>query len=198
MNHIMGLSSCAGCGGSYSGEFYCNGCQCFNSHTIIEIFDNGKLTKKEVSLIKKGDLVQTYNGISKSFTKVTKSVRNKGIFLFYELKCRDNASNIKNISLTENHIMIIFGKQKNEIKLKYVSQVKIGEILRTTEGFFEIFEISKKSKNECFEIRTEDGTIVANDILVSTLCRLNIENKEKEKTIQKILDSSKMPYEILN
>ena len=190
----MGLG---GCQGSYN-TGVCFGCNCFNSHTIIEVVDNGKLIKKEVSLIKEGDLVPTYNGISKSLTKVTKSVKNKGIFEFYEFKCRDNASNIKHISLTENHIMIVFGKLKDEVKLKNPNQVKIGELLRTTEGFFEIFEINKKTKNECFEIRTEDGTIIANEILVCTLCTLYIENKEKAKKIQNILASSKIPNEILN
>ena len=49
---------------------------------------------------------------------------------------------------------------------------------------------------DCFEIRTEDGTILANDILVSTLYSDNSENK---KTFQKILESSSnISVEILN
>ena len=169
----------------------------FVSQTVIEVFDKDKLVKKKVCLIKEGDLVQTYNGNSKALTKVIKIVKNKGTFEFYEFKCRcrDNASNEKSISVTGNHTMIIFGKQKDEVKFKNASQVKVGDLLRTTEGIFEIFEINKKNMEECFEIRTEDGTVLANDILVSTLY---LEKNVNEKKYQKILDLSKIPIEILN
>ena len=168
---------------------------CFSPQTIIEVLENGKLVKKKISLIKEGEMAQTYNGNSKSLTKVIKITRNKGIFEFYEFKCKDNTSNIKNITVTGNHTMIVFGKQ-NEIQFKNANQIKIGESFRTTDGILEIFEINKRTMKDCFEIRTEDGTILANDILVSTLYSDNSENK---KSFQKILESSSnISVEILN
>ena len=46
-----------------------------------------------------------------------------------------------------------------------------------------------------YELRVENGTVLANDILISTLYLKNYENM---KEYQKIIESSKIPVEILN
>ena len=184
----------AGAGSGNDTVVICYGL-CFNSQSIIEVIENGKLVKKTISEIKKGELVQTYNGNSKCLTEVTKIKKNEGLFECYEFKCRSNASNTKYISVTGSHIMIVFGKGKDEIKFKKAEQIKVGESFRTSEGILEIIEINKKTMKDCFQLKTEDGTVLANDILVSTLY---LEDNENQKKLQKVLESSKIPIEILN
>ena len=58
-----------------------------------------------------------------------------------------------------------------------------------------VFEINKKRMNRSYELRVENGTVLANDILVSTLCSGNNENI---KEYHKIIESSKIPVEIMN
>ena len=86
--------------------------------------------------------------------------------------------------MTENHTMIIYSKDGKKIQFKLANQVKIGDLFRTIDGMFEIFEINKKRMNRSFNLKVESGTVLANDILVSTLCLRNNENvKENDKII---------------
>jgi hypothetical protein len=66
--------------------------------------------KRKVSDIKKGDRVLTYDGRKKILSKVIRNIENKGSFEFYEFKCRNKDSNLKSITVTENHTMIIYSK----------------------------------------------------------------------------------------
>ena len=60
---------------------------------------------------------------------------------------------------------------------------------------FQVYEINKKMMNKSYELRVENGTVLANDILVSTLC---LRNNENVKEYQKIIEKSKIPIEKLN
>ena len=116
---------------------------CFHANTMIKKSENDKILNRQVSEIKNGDRVLTYDGEKKIFTKVIKIFENKGVFEFYEFKCRNKDAEIKSITVTGNHTMIIYSKD-NEIKFKSANKVKIGDLFRTTDGMFEIFEINQK------------------------------------------------------
>ena len=123
-----------------------------------------------------------------------KNVENKGSYEFYEFKSR-NKDSIKNITVIGNHTMIIYSKDNNKIQFKSANQVKIGDLFITIDGMYEIFEINKKRMKKSYELRVENGTVLANDILISTLCSGNNDNI---KEYHKINESSKIPAEILN
>ena len=168
---------------------------CFHEQTIINVLEkDDKIIKKQVSDIKSGDRVLTYDEGKKILTKVIRNIENKGSFEFYEFKCR-NKDSIKSITVTGNHTMIIYSKDNNKIQFKSANQTKIGDLLRTIDGMYEIFEINKKRMNRSYELRVENGTVLANDILISTLCSGNNDNI---KEYHKINESSKIPAEILN
>ena len=168
---------------------------CFHELTMIKVSENDKIINRQVSEIKTGDKVLTYNGGKKILTKITKIAKNKGDFEFYEFRCRNKHSNIKSITVTGNHTMIIYSKDNYEIKFKAANQVKIGDLFRTADGMFEIFEINQKRMKDSYELRVENGTVLANDILTSTLY---LKNDENIKEYQKIIESSKIPVQILN
>ncbi len=168
---------------------------CFHELTMIKVSENDKIKNMQVSEIKTCDKVLTYNGGKKILTKITKIAKNKGDFEFYEFRCRNKHSNIKSITVTGNHTMIIYSKNKNEIELKCANQVKINDLFRTSDGMYEIFEINKKIMKNSYELRVEKGTILANDILVSTLY---LKYNENVKEYQKLIESSKISFEILN
>ena len=168
---------------------------CFHEQTIMNVLEkDDKIMKKQVSDIKTGDRVLTYDGGKKILTKVVKNVENKGSFEFYEFKCK-NKDSIKSITVTGNHTMIIYNKDNYKIQFKSANQTKIGDLFRTVDGMYEIFEINKKMMNRSYELRVENGTVLANDILISTLY---LGNNEKIKEYHKIIESSKIPVEILN
>ena len=166
---------------------------CFHEQTFFNVLEkDDKIMKKQVSDIKTGDRVLTYNGGKKILTKVIRNIEKKGSFEFYEFKCR-NKDSIKSITVTGNHTMIIYSKDNYKIQFKLADQTKIGDLFRTTDGMYEIFEINKKKMNRKYDLKVENGTVLANDILVSTLCSGNNENiKEYHKINESI------PAEILN
>ena len=168
---------------------------CFHSNTIIKVLENNKITDKRISQIKEGEQVLTYNGKNKIFSQVIKNIENKGLFEFFTIKCKDKKLNNKMISITGNHTMIVYGKIKHEIIFKYANQVQIGDLFMTSDGLFEVYEIKKEIMNNSYEMRVENGTVLANDILVSTLY---LEKNEIRKYHQNIINSIKNKNEILN
>ena len=168
---------------------------CFHSNTIIQVLEKGKLINKRISQIKKGDQVLTYKEKNKIFTKVTKNIENKGLFEFFTIKCKNKNENIKMISITGNHTMIVYKKLKNEIIFKNANKVEIGDLFITSDGLFEVYEIKKEMMNNSYEMRVEKGSVLANDILVSTLY---LEKKELRKYSIKQINPIKDLYENLN
>ena len=169
---------------------------CFHVQTIINVLEkDDKIMKKQVSDIKTGDRVLTYDGGKKILTKVMKNIENKGSFVFYEFKCRNKDSNIKSVIVTGNHTMIVYSKDNNKIQFKSANQTEIGDLFRTIDGIYEIFEINKKRMNRSYELRVENGTVLANDILVSTLY---LGRNENVKEYHKIIESLKIPVESMN
>ena len=168
---------------------------CFHEQTIMNVIEkDDKIMKRQVPDIITGDRVLTIDGGKKILTKVMKNVENKGSFEFYEFKSR-NKDSIKSITVTGNHTMIIYNKDNNKVQFKSANQVKIGDLFRTIDGMYEIFEINKKRMNRSYELRVENGTVLANDILISTLY---LGNNENVKEYHKIIESSKIPVEIMN
>ena len=163
---------------------------CFQELTKINVLENDKIIQRQVSQIKNGDKVLTYDGNKKILTKVLKIKENKGSFEFYEFRCKGKDSKMKKIMVTGNHTMIIYGKENDGVQFKSASQVKVGDLFRTTDGMFQVYEINRKMMDDSYELRVENGTVLANDILVSTLY---LRNNENIKEYQKIIESSKIP-----
>ena len=168
---------------------------CFHSNTMVKLLEKDKIINKRISDIHKGDQVLTYNGKNKIISKVTKNLKNKGLFEFFTIKCKDKNSNIKKISITGNHTMIIYQQKKHKLAFRYANQVKIGDLFITPDGLFEVYEIKREMMNNSYEMRVENGTVLANDILVSTLY---LEKDEECKCQKKLINSFKNKYEYEN
>ena len=184
------------CGGGCYPVFPGNGCYCpsviplcFSGNTKMIVLENNEECKKNVNEIKKGDLVLTFNGNEKIFSKVIETKLNEGIFEFYDIQLKDG----KNISVTGNHTMIVF--DNNTIKFKYACELKVGDLLRTNDGLHEILKISNEMKYNSYKISTEKGTVLANDVLVSTIY---LEGNRNTKACARLIDSAKIPIEIKN
>ena len=168
---------------------------CFHSNTNIKLLENNTIINKRISDIHKGDQVLAYDGKNKIISKVIKNLKNKGLFEFFTIKCKDKNSNIKMISITGNHTMILYHKKKHELTFKNACQVKIGDLFITPDGLFEVYEIKREMMNNSYEMRVEKGTVLANDILVSTLY---LEENEVCKCQKKLINSIRNEYENLN
>ena len=164
---------------------------CFSTNTKMIVLEKNEECKKSVSEIRKGDLVLTFDGKEKVFSKVIENKLNEGIFEFYEIQLKNGS----NISVTGNHTMIVFDKDAKEIKFKFACELKVGDLLRTKDGLHEIMKINNEMKYNSYQISTEKGTVLANDVLVSTIYLEGIKNA---KVCNRLIESVKIPIEIKN
>ena len=115
--------------------------------------------------------------------------------MFYTFKVKDKNENIRSVSVTDNHSLIIFNKESNEPEFRYASQLKVGDLTRTTGGMSEVVEINKELKKNCYQIVVEQGTFLANDILIGAFY---IKENESQKQLKGILDTTKIPISQVN
>ena len=168
---------------------------CFSKETLITVLGKDQSFKSAVSEIKKNDYVLTLNGNEKIYSKVTENKKYENVVPFYTFKLMiDKISKNKFISVTGNHSMIIFDKN-NGTFFKYAHQVQKGDLIRTIDGISEVVEIKKELKKSCYKLVVEQGSVLANDILVGAIY---FKENENRKQFDKILETAKIPVELAN
>jgi hypothetical protein len=182
-----------GNGGGIRGN--CNVCVsvncCFSKNTIITVKENNKIIKKCISEIKVGDLVLTLINGEKKFTKVKyfKAYDDDNEYKFYEFKCMSK-DKVKMITVTHNHIMIVYDKDMNELNYKTAENViKNEDYFNTLDGLYQIKGIKIFDMKYKYALGVDEGSIIADDILVSCL---NMNDFDKNLS----LNSLKLKYNI--
>ena len=168
---------------------------CMDGETEVTVLGKERNYKKPVSEVKKGESVLTYNGNNLVYSEVKENTKLEFERVFFTFKVKDKNENIKTISVTDNHSIIVFNKESNEPEFKYASYLKVGDLTRTTGGISEVVEIKKEMKNNCYKFVVEQGTVLANDILVGAFY---INGNESQKKLKGILDTAKIPISEVN
>ena len=166
---------------------------CFSRETLVKKYNDEKISNIPIKDIKKNDYILTFEGNEKIYSKVKENTRIKGNFNFYEFKLRDKNSNIKTISVTKNHMIIVFGKEESDVQFKEANKVKKGDLMRTIDGIFEVFEINQVKLKNCYKLVVQQGTVLANDILIGAVY---FNKDESTKEINKVLYTAKISNEI--
>ena len=168
---------------------------CLEGETEVTVLGKERTYKKPVSEVQKGESVLTYNGNNLVYSEVKENTKLEVERLFYTFTVKDKNDNQKTISVTDNHSLIVFNKESNEPEFKYASQLKVGDLTRTTGGISEVVEINKELKKNCYQFVVEQGTVLANDILIGAFY---IKENESQKQIKGILDTAKIPISETN
>ena len=162
---------------------------CFAKDTKIIVNENNKIVEKNISDIKKDDLILTLINGEKKFTKVKYTKEYDDEFEFYEFKCmRENK--IKTITVTGNHIMIVYNKNMDELKYKTADQiVKNDNYFQTTDGLYEVIEINIFKRKFKYALGVDEGAIIADNILVSCL---NMNDVSKNLSLKDMVEKYKV------
>ena len=168
---------------------------CLDGETEVTILGKEHVYKKPVSEVKEGECVLTYNGNNLIYSKVKENKKLEVDRIFYTFKVKDKNENIKSVSVTDNHSLIVFNKESNEPEFRYASQLKVGDLTRTIGGISEVIEINQELKKNCYHFVVEQGTVLANDILVGAFY---IKENESQKQLKGILDTTKIPISQVN
>ena len=166
---------------------------CFSVDTTIQVQKNDTIMNQPISRVKENDKVLTLKNDKFELTNVVQILNKKGNYTFYELKARNTKGNIKTIKLTENHGVIII--KNNEKYIIHAKNIKEGNRVLTNEGIFMIYSVSKLIQNEKYTLYTKDGTVLASNIFVSTICEPDI---NESISYEKLMKSWRKAHKIIN
>ena len=159
---------------------------CFSKNTLITVKENNKTIKKCIPEIKVDDLVLTLINGEKKFTKVKyiKAYDDDNEYKFYEFKCMSK-DKVKMITVTHNHIMIVYDKDMNELKYKTAENViKNEDYFNTLDGLYQVKEIKIFDMKYKYALGVDEGSIIADDILVSCL---NMNDLNKNLSLNELI-----------
>ena len=136
---------------------------CFSSDTIISKFENGELKDVSIYELKENDIVLANN--ERKFTKVVRNVKSEGIFDYIQIILESG----KELTVTNEHGVIVLDEKSNK-RVITANNLKEGQMLITLEGPEVIKRINNLRIKDKYILETLDGTVIANNIYVSTIC----------------------------
>ena len=162
---------------------------CFDSDTIISKVENGQIKKVSIFELKANDLVLANH--ENKFTRVVRNVKSEGIFDYTQIILESG----KQLTITNEHGIIVLDGESNK-RIMMANNLKEGQKLITLEGVEVIKKIKSLEIKDKYILETEDGTVIANNIYVSTICDDMIDEtmnsdeliklwKEKHETLYK-------------
>jgi hypothetical protein len=143
---------------------------CFSSDTTISKLEDGQIKDVSIYELKKNDLVLANNG--NKLTKVVRNVKSEGIFNYTQIILESG----KELTITNEHGVIVLDEKSNKRVIK-AANLRKGQNLITLDGPEMIKNINNLQIKDKYILETEDGTVIANNIYVSTICDDMIDEK---------------------
>jgi intein/homing endonuclease len=143
---------------------------CFNSDTKIYKMEYGQIKDVPIYELKKNDLVLANN--ENKFTRVVKNVKSEGIFDYKQIILESG----KELTITDEHVVIILDDKSNKRVIR-ASNLREGQKVITLDGPEVIKKINDLKIKDRYILETMDGTVIANNIYVSTICDDMIDEK---------------------
>ena len=136
---------------------------CFDPDTKISKIEDGQIKEVSIYELQKNDLVLANNG--NKLTRVVRNVKSEGIFDYIQVILESD----KELTITNEHGIIILDDDSNTRIIK-ANNLKKGQKLITLDGPEIIKNIKSLKLENKYILETEDGTVIANNIYVSTIC----------------------------
>lgn len=143
---------------------------CFSSDTKISTIEDGQIKDVSIYELKENDLVLANN--ENKLTKVVRNVKSEGIFNYIQVILESG----KKLTITNEHGVIVLDDESNKRVIK-ANNLREGQKLITLEGPEMIKNINNLKIKDKYILETEDGTVIANNIYVSTICDDMIDEK---------------------
>ena len=145
---------------------------CFSPDTTISKLENGEIKEVSIYELKENDLVLANN--ENKFTKVVRNVKSEGIFDYIQIILESG----KELTVTNEHGVIVIDEESNRRVIK-ARNLREGQVVITLERPEIIKRINNLKIKDKYILETLDGTVIANNIYVSTICDDMIDEKIK-------------------
>ena len=136
---------------------------CFNSDTTIYKIEYGQIKDVPIYELKKNDLILANS--ENKFTKVVKNIKSEGIFDYKQIILESS----KELTITDEHVVIVLDDSSNKRVIR-ASNLREGQKVITLDGPEVIKKINDLKIKDRYILETMDGTVIANNIYVSTIC----------------------------
>lgn len=145
---------------------------CFSSTTRILTVKENLYFLNEIGNIKADDYVVTLNSQNeKIITKVLRNLEEKGNFDFISITTEKSHQ----IEVTPDHGFIVFDKISGKLNLLKAKNLKLGDELIVSGNLSKINSIEHTTRTEKWTLETTEGTVLANEIYVSTICKQDMD-----------------------
>jgi len=145
---------------------------CFSNETMINVFINGEEIKKHIGEVNIGDMVLTSNYGKNEYTKVLRNIKTEGNFEFMQITAQNpyNISHIQKIQVTPEHGLVL-GHEDSPMTIDTAAHIQIGDTLHgPNEERLSVIDISRAVLDSKYTLETCDGTVLASDFYVTTVC----------------------------
>jgi intein/homing endonuclease len=164
---------------------------CFSSDTTISKLENGEIKEVSIYELKENDIVLANN--EHKFTKVVRNIKSEGVFDYIQIILESG----KELTVTNEHGVIVLDEKSNKRVIK-ANNLKEGQMLITLEGPGVIKRINNLRIKDKYILETLDGTVIANNIYVSTICDDMIDEEMKaDDLIQQWKNKHEKMYNLL-
>ena len=143
---------------------------CFSSDTTISKIEEGYIKNVPIYDLKENDIVLANN--ENKLTKIVRNVKSEGLFDFTQIILESK----KVLTVTNEHGIIVLDDKLNK-KIIRADNLKDGQKLITLKGTEVIKKINNLKLKDKYILETSDGTVIANNIYVSTICDDMIDEK---------------------
>ena len=143
---------------------------CFSSATTISKIEEGYIKNVPIYDLKENDIVLANN--ENKLTKIVRNVKSEGLFDFTQIILESK----KVLTVTNEHGIIVLDDKLNK-KIIRADNLKEGQKLITLKGTEVIKKINNLKLKDKYILETSDGTVIANNIYVSTICDDMIDEK---------------------
>lgn len=151
---------------------------CFSEDTKLMVSQNGREVSKGIAFVHPGDMVKTLSDGNPHWTKVIGNIKTEGSFDFLQLSLRNETHILtEQLTVTPEHGMIF--SNNGRMTLNKASHVQVGDQMISAQGTKSIMSVKPVQLDNKYTLLTTDGTVLASDIFVSTICSEEIDGGEK-------------------
>ncbi len=184
---VFGIAAGAAVGGALAAESCPVGCAavcapafaCLSSNTSIVVKIDEGYIQKPVSEVRAGGFVQTLNNMKVAWTQVFSNHKAVGEIGFLNITFQNihNTSQTQYIEVTPEHELVLM-RANNIVTISPAKNIQMDDVLIDSNGQqLLITSLEKTVLNEKYNLVTLDGTVLASDVFVTTMCNEGVDGE---------------------
>lgn len=154
---------------------------CFSNQTVVNVSVNGENINKYIDEVNAGDMVLTYSNGEPEYTKVLRNQKTEGSFEGVKITAQNlqNTSQIEHLEVTLEH-GLVFSHASGPMTVNTAAHTQVEDTLIGSNGSrLSVISIEKSILYAKYTLETYEGTVLASNVFVTTLCSEEVAGGER-------------------